>query len=262
MILTAPEITNYATVGKQRPLSIYGYGPINSDVSLRGFGMSERTTSDTSGFFRFTEIYSFTYTYPELCLQSVDDQKRVTQPTCIPPLPNNSIIPLEVGPILLSPTLSLDGNRVTEGDTVVLDGRTTPNTLVNVYLSRSNSQTNLSLVKEANAYSLPVVNTKSDEVGSYEITLPTGDQTEYKVFTSSKFGENFSAKSNTLQFAVVSGFRTWLTRLIDFILANKMMIVIIAEAIIVIVLLVLALKSTTKRKRRHTERDYLEYLKF
>ena len=89
-----------------KPLSIYGYGPKNSKVTLSGLGVSEVTQSDQSGFFRFDRIYSYSFYYPELCLQSVDIDNNATQPSCIPGLPNNSTIPLEVGPILLSPTIS------------------------------------------------------------------------------------------------------------------------------------------------------------
>src|SRR5689334_1771896 len=57
-------------------LSIYGYGPINAEVSLKGFGVSEKTVSDQTGFFIFDSIYSYTYSYPELCIQSVDNENR------------------------------------------------------------------------------------------------------------------------------------------------------------------------------------------
>ena len=73
-------IDNFATIGMSY-LSVYGYGPINSDITLRGYGVSENVTSDSTGLFRFNSVYNFSYTYPELCLQAVDNQNRVTQPT-------------------------------------------------------------------------------------------------------------------------------------------------------------------------------------
>lgn len=254
-------IDNFATVGKSW-LSIYGYGPINSEVSLRGFGISERTTTDKTGLFRFSSVYNFTYSYPELCIQAVDSEKRATQPTCIPPLPNDNLTPLEVGPILLSPTLSLSNNKVVADSESYLSGKTTPNTKVNIYLAKSGQKKLLSLVSVANAYNLPVLDTTSNERGEFDINMPTSDIADFKVFASTKFNNNLSAKSNTLHFAVISSTKSFLEWLINFLLQNKLMIFIMAEVLIFIMLFINALKQTTKKHKRHTERDYLEYLKF
>lgn len=242
-------------------LTIYGYGPINSVVTLRGFGVSEKTTSDETGLFRFNAIYSFTYSYPELCVQLVDSENRVTQPTCIPPLPNNSLIPLEVGPILLSPTLSLSGNRVSTGEQSILSGKTTPNTLVNIFIAKRDSKRLFALIPEANAYNLPILNTTSNERGEFDVNMPTSDIAEYNIFASTKFGENLSAKSNTLQFAVVSSTKSFFDELIRLILQNKIMIFIFLEVLIFIMLFVFALKRTTKPYKRHLESDYLKFIK-
>lgn len=260
MFITTPDISVTATIGTTS-LSVYGYGPVDSSVTLKGFGVSEVTMSDNTGLFRFNAIYSFTYKYPELCIQAVDSEKRATQPTCIPGLPNNSIIPLEVGPILLSPTLSLTANSVEEGGIASMTGKTTPDTLVNVYLSKQNEQKKLSLVNSIHAYTLPILNTRSDASGEYEVSLPTGDRADYKIFTSTKFGDDFSAKSTTLSFSVISVLKSFFERLIAFILLNKIRLLIVVEIIVFIILFLMALKSTTRRKKRHTEKDYLEELR-
>lgn len=230
-------IDNYATIGKSY-LSIYGYGPINSEVTLRGFGVSEKTISDNTGLFRFGSVYNFSYSYPELCIQAVDGENRVTQPTCIPALPNDSIIPLEVGPILLSPTISLTDNKIVEGGESYLSGKTTPNTEVNIYLAGSKG------------YFLPVLGISSDGEGDFDINMPTSDIASYKVFASTKFGGNLSAKSNTLQFSVISSVISFFERLWNFFLQNKLMIFIIAEVLIFIMLFISVLKSV---KRRHAK---------
>jgi hypothetical protein len=240
-------IDNFATIGMSY-LSIYGYGPINAEVNLKGYGMSESVTSDSTGLFRFNSVYSFTYIYPELCIQAVDSDNRVTQPTCIPALPNNSIIPLEVGPILLSPTLSLTSNKIVEGGESYLSGKTTPNTLVNIYIAKS--------------YFLPVLGITSDAEGEFDINMPTSDIASYKVFASTKFGGNLSAKSNTLQFVVISSVKSFFQRLWEFLLQNKIMAFIVAEVLLLIMLFILALKPTTTRHKRHNEKDYLEALRF
>lgn len=252
-----PKTKNYKSI----PLTIYGYGPINSEVTLKGFGVSSKTVSDSNGLFRFSEIYSLSLKYPELCIQAVDDQNRTTQPSCIPALPNDSLIPLEVGPILLSPTISISESKVKEGTNATLSGRTTPNTKVNIFVSKRDGNTNkLSLVKEANAYTLPAVEINSNEKGEYEVSLPTGESAEYKLFASTKFGEYLSAKSNTLNFAVLTELKTFFQRLWDLIIRNKIIAFILLEVVVFIILFIQALKSTTKRKRRHNEKDYLEEL--
>lgn len=253
-------IDNFATVGMSY-LSVYGYGPVNSEVNLKGFAVSEKTVSDETGLFRFNSVYNFSYIYPELCIQAVDNKNRVTQPTCIPPLPNNSIIPLEVGPILLSPTLSLSGNKIVEGGESYLNGKTTPDTDVFIYLARYQKKELLSFIPTVEAYNLPILNIVSNERGEFDINMPTSDTASYKVFASTKFAENLSAKSNTLQFVVVSSFKSFFQKLLDFLLQNKMMIFIVAEVLTLIILFYMALKQSTKRNKRHTEKDYLEYLK-
>lgn len=247
---------------RQQALTIYGYGPINSEVTLKGFGVSEKVISNSDGLFRFTEIYSLTYTYPELCIQAVDDKNRTTQPSCIPALPSNSLIPLEVGPVLLSPTISISENKVKEGGMAVLSGKTTPNTKVNIFIAKRTPTLNkIALVREANAYSLPTVDTKSNEKGEYELSLPTGESADFKMFASTKFGVDNSAKSNTLTFSVLTELKTFLQELIAFIMQNKLIAFIIAEVVVFVLLFIQALKSTTKRKKRHSEMDYLEELK-
>lgn len=247
---------------KQNALIIYGYGPSNADVSLKGFGVSEKTTSDEDGLFVFGGIYSFTYTYPELCVQATDSESRVTQPSCIPALPNNSLIPLEVGPILLSPTISISKNNIKTGDESVLTGKTIPNSNVNIFLSKKekSSLSNFSLVSEAKAYTLPTLNIKADENGEYSLTLPTNESAEYKIFASSKYGEDLSNKSNTLNFVVLTRLKTFLENLIELILKNKFLTLVFLEVLVFIFLFLMALKSTTKSKKVHTEKDYLKFV--
>lgn len=257
MFITTPDIAVTATIGKSY-LSIYGYGPIHSEVTLKGQGVSEKTISDETGLFRFGSVYNFTYSYPELCIQSSDAEDRVTQPTCIPPLPNNSLIPLEVGPILLSPTLSLSDNKVATDSESYLSGKTTPNTEVNIYLAKSEQKNLLSLVSVVNAYNLPILRTTSNEKGEFDINMPTSDIAEYKIFVSTKFNDNPSAKSNTLQFAVISSVKSFFEWLVNFLLQNKIMIFIMAEVLIFVMLFINALKSTKKRHKRHRESDFLK----
>jgi len=62
-------------------------------------------------------------------------------------------------------------------------------------------------------YFLPVLGISSDGEGEFDINMPTSDIAEYKVFASTKFGGNLSAKSNTLQFAVISSLMSFFQKL-------------------------------------------------
>ncbi len=215
-------------------LSIYGYGPVDSEVTLRGFGVSERTRSDSIGLFRFTSIYSFgfnqgfNFLFPELCIQSFDNLKRVTGPSCIPSLAIGRSVPLEIGPIYLSPTISITSSRF-------LTGLTTPNT--NVYLH----------IFKNKKYKLPVINLKSNDRGEFEISLPTTDPANYKLFVTTNVDGNNSAKSNTLKFTVISPSESMLQFIINFLLRNKIMAFIFVEVIVFIFLFISALKSITRK---------------
>ena len=229
-------------------LSIYGYGPAEAEVSLVGIGVSERVVSQENGFFRFDSIYSYSHFYPELCLQAIDSEKRVTQPSCIPALPLDSSVPLEVGPILLSPTISLDKNNVVVGDTSLVTGFSIPDSEVNVFIAKDQGSS-LSLVNTVNAYYIPtfVVQSKSD--GSYEFSLPSSDATTYKLFASGRIGEDLTAKSTTLTYSVISEVESGLWNLKEFLLRNRIWLLIILELLVIMILGIKVLKEPTRRKK-------------
>ena len=235
------------TVGKPS-LSIYGYGPSNVEVSLNGIGVSAKVTSEKNGYFRFDRIYTNTYFYPELCIQAKDNENRVTQPSCIPALPLDTKVPLEVGPILLSPTISLDKNNVVVGDTSFVTGFTIPNSEINVYMAKD-QKNNLSLVSTANAYYIPNYQVKSKDDGSYEFSLPSLDATTYKLFASGRIGEDLTAKSTTLTYSVISEVESGLWNLKEFLLRNRIWLLIILELLVIMILGVKVLKEPTRRKR-------------
>lgn len=247
-VFTIPPVLIPEKQFRKESFAIYGYGPINSEVSLNGIGVSAKTTSDSQGFFVFSPIYSYSSLYPELCIQAVDNLKRLTQPSCIPAFPSTNKLPSIVGPVLLSPTISLSTNKVTEGDTAVTSGRTIPNAEVDIYISKKDKT--VSLVKTANAYFIPTIKTKSDNDGNYEFSLSTIDAANYKIYVSNKLGDDNSAKSNSLNFTVATSAKSIFDMLIEFFIVNKMRIVVIVEALIAIILGLIALKSTTHRHKR------------
>ncbi len=264
-VFTIPPTVILEKQFRKGSFAIYGYGPINSEVSLNGIGVSAKTTSDSQGLFVFSPIYSYSSIYPELCIQAMDNLKRLTQPSCIPAFPVTNKLPSVVGPVLLSPTISLSSNKIKEGDAMITSGRTIPNAEVDIYLSKKDRT--VSLVKTVNAYSIPTVKTKSDNAGNYEFSLSSVDttnyelQSDYKIYVANKLGDDQSSKSNSLNFTVATSIKSIFDRIIEFFIANKMRVVVLLEALIAIILGLIALKSTTHRHKKHSEKEYLEEVK-
>ncbi len=216
------------------PLSIYGYGPKDSQIILTGFGVSERITSDASGYFRFYKIYSYSSVYPELCIVGLDNEKRATQPSCIPALVPGRSIPVEVGPVFLSPTISINANNIKSNEISIASGFSIPNSKLYLHLSK------------LNRYNLPVLEINSSISGSFEFTLPTSEVSSYRFFLSSRVGEDNVPKSNSITFSVNSGFTNFAYSVKDIFLNNKLGTFVVLELIIVMILGVMVLKS---RKR-------------
>ncbi|AKM83258.1 hypothetical protein A2422_00095 [Candidatus Woesebacteria bacterium RIFOXYC1_FULL_31_51] len=247
LITTTPDITISATIGSPK-MVIYGYAPSNSNVFLNSIGVSSYTQADNDGYYLFDAVYTYDFSYPEICVQAVDEKKRTTQPTCIPPLPAEKLI-YEVGPIFLSPTISLSQNSVVKSEQAYVEGKTSPNKEVNIYIAKNENLKSFSLVDAVNAYYVPVFQSKSNSNGNFAFSLPTSDYSNYKIFVSSRFGDNLSAKSNTLTFVVTSKIESFLDRLLGFILKNKLLSIIILEILIVIILIFKLLKLTTRGKK-------------
>lgn len=294
---TSYEITVSATIGEPI-LTIFGWGPANSEVTLFSQGISETTRSDETGYFKFSQAYikqilsffaqansyvlgaSSELMYPELCLQAVDDQRRTTQPTCIPPLPID--FNYEIGPVLLSPTISLDQEVVLTSQQAIAQGKTTPNTKVQVFLARENAGQSLIrkiyellsfswLVKLAHAYYIPTLEVNSNDAGDFEFELPNDSLDRCRIFVASNIDIGNSAKSNTLVFSVISPIEYFIESIL--LLARyielDLYILILVEVLVVIVLYKL-LKTEAKKGRKlkkrvprqqSIEEEYKEFLR-
>lgn len=191
------EIKVSAAIGEPR-LTLYGWGPVKSRINLTGLAVAENRESDINGFFIFTKIF-LPAKYSELCLQAVDEEKRSSQPTCIPPLPAKNYS-YNIGPVLLSPIISLNQGRISEGEQISLKGKTTPFTPLNVYL--------------ANLYYIPKYQTQSDKEGNFEFNLPNQSRGKWNLFVASETLGYNSPKSNSLTFSVISPLLSLLEKII------------------------------------------------
>ena len=238
---SSPETEISASVG-ERKLTIFGWAPSESKITVDGISVYDSVAAAKDGYFVISGIFLPTRTlYPEICLQAQDSQGRTTQPTCIPALPVGQYY-YEVGPVLLSPTLSLEKGEIIKGEQAVAYGKVTPQTQVDIFLAREKTAANglFSLVRTAFAYNIPKYQIKSDENGDFEFNLPTQDTDKWLVFAGANIQGSPSAKSNTLTFNIHPGiYYLWilLERLLALIRPYLLYFVILIEVLILIPLL-------------------------
>lgn len=193
-----------ASIGENE-VTIYGYTSPNSKVELTGINVYSIDFSDDTGYFEFNKLV-LPKNPPELCLQSLDDINRTSSLVCTPPPPPTNYH-TDIGPIILPPTVSLERDKINPNSTVVSSGQSIPKSTVTVYFYKVNDSAS-SFPKSVEAYSLPKIETTTDENGNYSINLSTAYSSDYRLYTSVKYDDNFSPKSNTLLYNMPSLF--WL----------------------------------------------------
>ena len=237
---------------------IYGYAPSNSKVYMTGIAVSEETVSLSDGYFEFNRLFFPTflsflsgYKYPELCLFSQDQTKRLTSSVCIPRLPLSSQTS-EVGPILLSPTFELERGSFNTNEQTKATGKTLPNTQVEIFIAREKQGSSFfNIVKSVWAYYIPTYQLTSNEYGNFEFNLPN-DPDIWRVFAIAKVQNNFSAKSNTLTFSIFPSYLRLLMIIIQF-LKNLLLFIcpnwIYIVVLIQIVIIALLIRHITRRRK-------------
>lgn len=195
-----------ASIGENR-VTIYGYTSKKSRVELSSPKVFAVTYSDQKGYFIFDKTL-LPKNPSDLCLTSFDHNNRSTSPICIPPPPPTNYH-TDIGPILLPPTISLENNKINPNSTVNASGQAIPNSQVNIHFYKVNDKAE-SFPKEAYAYSLPSVTVTTDEDGNFNLNLPTAYSSDYRLYASAKFENNYSPKSNTLIYILPSLFYLFL----------------------------------------------------
>jgi len=218
--LTSPDTTVSTAIGERR-LTIFGWAPALSQIKLDGVAVYDSVTAASDGSFLISGIYlPLVALYPEICLQAQDSIGRTTQPTCLPRLKAGKYN-YTVGPVLLSPTLSLEKGEIIKGDLVAASGQTTPKTQVDIFLAR--------------AYSIPKYQIKSDATGNFGFNLPTETVDKWRVFAGAEIFGAASAKSNTLTFQVhplIYSLWLMLKRLFELLRPYLIYLVILIEVVI------------------------------
>lgn len=246
------KITVSATVGEPR-LNLFGYSSPNSLVRLSGQAVLEETIAGKSGYFFFDRVF-LSFTPSELCLISFDSYSRASRPVCIPPLPQGPW-EINVGPVILPPTISLTSNRFLPDQQVKAQGLTFPEADVTIYLA--NDFSSLSLIPPVFAYNLPEYRLRSDGNGYFEFNLPANNPSSWKMFAATQYQGRPGAPSNQLAFTVLNWWQ-WLLAIIAFYLSlifsylrpHLWFIVIILEVTLLIYLLRTQSARTVVREKR------------
>lgn len=190
-------------------VTIFGYTSKKSRVELSSPKVFAVTYSDQNGFFIFDKIL-LPKNPSDLCLISYDHNNRSTTPICIPPPPPTNYH-TDIGPILLPPTISLEKDKINPNSTVNTSGQAIPNSTISINFYKINDKA-VSFPKQAQAYSLPSVTVTTDDDGNFNLNLPTAYSSNYRLYASAKFNENYSPKSNTLIYYLPSLFSLFLQK--------------------------------------------------
>jgi len=202
-----------AWVGEYR-FSLFGYTSPGALVSLEGMSIFDQTYAGDDGFFMFENRFS-PFSPKEVCLTAIDQFGRVSTPTCLPPFPTKYNV--TIGPIILPPTISLNipnESAYYVGDEAILTGQTIPNSTIHLLVFTDTTQSPLiskiynlkskiSLIKQAEAFSLPQLQAVSDNKGNFSISLPSASAKTYRLFTTVNYKKEASPKSLTLQLKIM-----------------------------------------------------------
>ena len=127
-------------------------------------------------------------------MTTIDESGRSSPPLCLPPLPATNTL-TNVGPIVIAPSLSQDNNS----QSMVASGQSVPDSVVNIQLFQVENKP--SLVKKAQAFSLPQFSTTTDHNGNFNLNLPTQYASAYRYYATIITPNSLSsAKSNSLYY--------------------------------------------------------------
>lgn len=189
-------------------LFIYGYSAPNSVVYAEGTRTYGETTTDTTGYFSFNRL-SIAREATELCFSTLDADRRTGFPLCIR-TPRQT--EQEVGPLLLSPTVSLSNNSIRENQNAYALGKTIPRAEVQISFfevtdqerKQLSSQVNQLLDMSVYAKDLAPFATTADENGNFSFSIPTSKPLTYRLFVKGIYEKQPTPKSKTISYSIES----------------------------------------------------------
>lgn len=231
------NIINSLYVGEFR-FTLFGYTSPFAEVTFSGQGIFDKTTADKNGYFEFKNRFS-PFSPREACLMSKDQFGRISSPLCLPPFPVRYNV--EIGPVIMPPTVSLNKNGYFIGDKAILTGQTVPNSDINLsifvdkkFTDNFISSANPFFPKAVEAFSMPKLKFLSDKNGNFSISLPSSSSKKYRLFVQTGFKNSYSPNSLVLKLKIEPIwmiFVKYLLIIIKFIQSRLLEIIIISEII-------------------------------
>jgi len=199
-------VSNSISIGEYR-FSLFGYTSPLALVTFDGQGVYDQTTADEEGFFAFNNRFS-PFSPREACLSSKDQFGRISTSVCLPPFPTQYDV--NIGPVLIPPTLSLNSDYYYINDEIILSGQTIPNSEVDFSVFTRNSDSLLSkispfypIIKPVEATSFPSLTAKSDSLGNFNLSLPSSGPDSFRLFAQSEYNDEKTPESVRLNYKIL-----------------------------------------------------------
>ncbi len=183
---------------------LFGYTSPHALVTLNLSEAVYQAYADGTGYFNFVNPIQFSSATKEPCLSSQDQLGRLSSPLCLAPIP--PVQDVNIGPVIMPPTISLDKPHYYVGDEVLLSGQTIPTTSVNLFLFTKNSSpslANLSLIKPVEAFIFPQFLSQADNGGNFSVELPSSAAKDYRLFVTTNFQNHTSPQSIILNLSIL-----------------------------------------------------------
>lgn len=212
-VQTGAKATIAAKIPSKVDIRLYGYTAPNALVQAASVRIFAQVSSDRTGYFLIDPLPVSTEA-KEICLTTIDSEARSGFPLCIGLEDIDK--PTEIGPLLLSPTLSISGNNFIQMQQKQSQatGVTLPDTDIEISFSNNGSNymtDNLfRIIPQANAIDIARITTKTDKYGSFSINLPTTKPLTYRLFARAFYLNSPTPKSQTLTYFVSSYTNYWL----------------------------------------------------
>lgn len=251
-LVTAIEKVSYtitvtATVGEPK-LTLFGYTSPFARIQLSGIGVLREATGGDDGYFQFNRVFLPAPTlrwvshfrqeeaYPDLSLIAIDTENRSSFPVSLPPLPLGPY-EITVGPVLLSPTITLEKGVFRPKEQIIANGQTIPNSKVTIALANQTGSSSLFgrwfqpfsrlfhllpitylFPSQTYANFIPKYQIQVKDDGRFQFNLPANDANTWRVFASTFYLDSPSPKSNTLTFEIQSWWRWLWEKILSFFL--------------------------------------------
>ncbi|KXK07703.1 MAG: hypothetical protein UZ21_OP11001000925 [Microgenomates bacterium OLB22] len=190
------SISNTATVGATSSVSLFGYATKYALVTLESNINIGTTMAKEDGEFRFSNV-SIPHNTSEICLSYTDSSGNTSSSTCVPF--SETYYGYSIGPIVLSPTITLLEAVKDVGEAMEIQGWAIPNQPVRLYTFSDNIVTWGSFLAPHKVHAIPPIETVADEHGHYTYSFKSETAQAVRIYTASSINNLSSDKSPALK---------------------------------------------------------------